>query len=59
MRNANPFKVNGGTNWLMPGSQAHKLATDGKTKELAAHMKDVDARHEALVGDLRDSSWQP
>lgn len=36
---------------LAPGSLAHKLATEGKHKELYAHMKDVDARYAALVGD--------
>ena len=30
--------------WLMPGSVAHRLYTEGKTKELAAHMKELDAK---------------
>lgn len=34
---------------LMPGSQAHKLATEGKQKELDTHMKEVDARFRAVT----------
>ena len=39
----------GSTNWLQPGSQAHQLHVDGKTKQLADHMKDVQRRHDALA----------
>lgn len=38
---------------LMQGSQAHKLATEGKQKELDAHMKEVDARFRAAQGDQK------
>lgn len=51
MRNAIPFKGRHETIWLTSGSQAHKLATEGKAKELAAHMKEVEGRHDALVGE--------
>lgn len=29
--------------WLMPGSEAHKLHTEGNTKKLEEHMKAVMA----------------
>ena len=31
-----PYRMpDGSTNWLQPGSQAHQLHTEGKTKQLA------------------------
>lgn len=45
-----PYRMpDGSTNWLQPGSQAHQLHTEGKTKQLAEHMKDVQRRHDALI----------
>lgn len=45
-----PYRMpDGSTNWLQPGSQAHQLHTEGKTKQLADHMKDVQRRHDALT----------
>ena len=45
-----PYRMpDGSTNWLQPGSQAHQLHTEGKTKQLADHMKDVQRRHDALA----------
>ncbi len=44
-----PYRMpDGSTNWQQPGSQAHQLHTEGKTKQLADHMKDVQ-RHDALA----------
>lgn len=44
-----PYRMpDGSTNWLQPGSQAHQLHTEGKTKQLAEHMKDVQRRHDML-----------
>jgi hypothetical protein len=45
-----PYRMpDGSTNWQQPGSQAHQLHTEGKTKQLADHMKDVQRRHDALA----------
>lgn len=50
MRREIPFRMpDGSTNWLQPGSRAHQLQVEGKAKELVAHMKDVQARHDALT----------
>lgn len=38
--------------WLMPGSVAHKLHTEGKLKELAAHMKELTLKDKKLKGEL-------
>ena len=35
--------------WLAPGSRAHELHTEGKMKELAEHMKEVEERAKALI----------
>ncbi|GEM_PF-6805546 len=35
--------------WLMPGSVAHRLHTEGKTKELAAHMCELDNRERLML----------
>ena len=35
--------------WLAPGSRGHQLHTEGKFKELAEHMNDVDRRLKALM----------
>lgn len=57
MRKEIPYRMpDGTTTWLQPGSRAHQLHTEGKAKDLIAHMKDVQARHEALAGG---SSWRP
>lgn len=37
-----PIRYKDGT-LMMPGSDAHELATAGKTKELDKHMKELDA----------------
>lgn len=34
--------------WLMPGSHAHKLHSEGEMKELAAHMRQLDAKDKQL-----------
>ena len=45
-----PYRMpDGSTNWLQPGSQAHQLHVEGKTKQLADHMRDVQRRHDALA----------
>lgn len=36
--------------WLDPGSTAFQLLTEGKMKELDAHMKEVDSRYRKLTG---------
>lgn len=49
MRREIPFRMaDGSINWLQPGSRAHQLHVEGKAKDLIAHMKDVQARHDAL-----------
>lgn len=35
---------------LMRGSVAHTLHSEGKFKELDAHLRDVEARYRALLG---------
>ncbi len=35
----------------MPGSHAHKLHTEGKNAELAAHMKELDIKDQKLRGE--------
>ena len=37
---------------LASGSAAHKLHTDGKTKELAIHVKEVDLKYKQMRGDF-------
>ncbi|UUZ75442.1 hypothetical protein LP414_27385 [Polaromonas sp. P1(28)-13] len=37
--------------WLMSGSHAHKLHTEGKLKELSAHMKQLDINDRKLKGE--------
>lgn len=45
-----PYRMpDGSTNWLQPGSQAHQLHVEGKTKQLADHMKDVQRCHDILA----------
>lgn len=36
--------------WLAPGSRAHALHSEGKMKELAEHMRDVERRDRELRG---------
>lgn len=36
--------------WLFPGSLAHKLHTEGKIKELQAHMYELDLKDKKLKG---------
>ncbi len=45
MKNA----VKYGELWLMSGSVAHQLHKDGKMKELAEHMREVEQRHKNLI----------
>lgn len=59
-RQETPYRMpDGSTNWLQPGSQAHQLHTEGKTKQLADHMKDVQLRHDALAKPLRSGPLEP
>jgi hypothetical protein len=46
MRNAIKYR----NCWLMAGSVAHKLHTEGKLKELDAHMKEMDRKDKKLKG---------
>lgn len=46
MKNA----INHHGTWLMPGSTAHRLHTEGKTKELATHMREVDQKYQQMTG---------
>jgi len=47
MKNAIPYQ--GG--FLMPGSTAYKLFTEGKMKELQIHMYEVNRKYHELRGD--------
>lgn len=51
MKGAIEYRGPGGPCWLMPGSQAHKLATEGKRKQLEQHMREVHARSQQLTGE--------
>lgn len=50
MKGAIEYQGPGGPCWLMPGSAAHKLAIEGKRKQLEQHMREVDARSRQLTG---------
>ena len=37
--------------WLAPGSRAHALHSEGKLKELAEHMREVERRDKVIRGE--------
>lgn len=51
-----PIRYKDGT-LMMPGSDAHELATAGKTKELDKHMKELDEKWRKMEG--RPAKGQP
>ncbi len=45
--------------WLVPNSQAFKLHSEGKLKQLDEHMKMLDAKEDAALRRALPFKWQP